>query len=667
MFFLSPLLLWFLAAASVPVIIHLINRRRHKTIQWAAMQFLLKAAKESRGKKKLRHILILTCRALGIAALAVAAARPFVSGLIGWGGGSIDTVVLLLDRSPSMEIKPSDGLPARRELVLKKVREAMAGLGGARLVLIDSATGKPQEVPSPDVLETLSATAATDAAADFPTLLNRAAEFLTESSGRSEVWLASDLQSASWRPEDERWAAARARLASLPQKPAVRVLSITGATAANASIRILESRRAGDELLLDLEVLRSGEARGSESIPLATHINGTTTSESLTVPGQTLRFQKRIALAAGTDTGHGWLSIPADGNPRDNPAYFAFGPSRPRKSLLVSNPGEAADYLELSAAPPGLGNMVVRRVDPSQAAAAIEKDVAAIIWAAPLPAGAAADAVQQFLTSGGQVIFLPPGTVSDTAFNDIKWSPPSDAPTGKFFILKDWNHDDGPLRDGIDGTPVSANRLKAIRRQIPLGDTSPLARWEDSEPFLTRRIFDHGTAWFFGSIPDYTWSNLGDADVLLPAVQRVVEAGNERFDASYLSVVGSDASRLVPGENRVRLDESGVQAAAGGDHDAGVFRLGDRLLALNRPPEEDTPEILTRESLDTVLAGTRYTLLDQAGQAGDPSLSRDVWRAFLIAVLCFFISEALLCLPKKEAINLQLEIQNQKSPKPMPS
>lgn len=93
MLFLNPLLLWGLLAASIPVLIHLINKRRHKTIQWAAMQFLLKATRESRGKKKLRQILILTCRTLAIAALAFAAARPIISGLIGWGGGSIDTVV----------------------------------------------------------------------------------------------------------------------------------------------------------------------------------------------------------------------------------------------------------------------------------------------------------------------------------------------------------------------------------------------------------------------------------------------------------------------------------------------------------------------------------------------------------------------------------------------
>ena len=649
MLFLSPTFLWFLAAASVPVAIHLINRRRHKTLQWAAMQFLLKAARQSRGKKKLRHILILTCRALGVAALALAAARPIVSGLLGWGGGAIDTVVLLLDRSASMELKPGDGLAARRQIVITKVRAAMADLGAARLVLIDSASNKPQDVPSPDILADLATTAATDTTADFPALLTRAAEFLAETPGRSEVWLASDLQASNWQPNDERWAATRASLATLPHPPAIRVLALSGPTAPDASVRLLGSRRSGDDLLVDLEVLRAGDSRGTTTLPLTTHLNGTRTTETLTIPGQALRFQKRIALPAGSETGHGWLSIPADGNERNNAAFFAYGPARPAKTLVVCPPGEAADYLALAAAPPGLANLNTQRVDAAKAATAITTDLAAILWAAPLPTGATAQAVHQFLTSGGQVLFLAPGGPSDATFNNLRWSDPSEPPAGKFFILKDWNHSDGPLRDGIQGTPIAANRLKAIRRQIPVGDAALLARWEDGEPTLTRRIVDRGTAWFLGSIPDYTWSNLGDADVLLPAVQRIIATGTDRFDASYLATVGATAARLLPGESRTRLDDHDAPNPANAEYEAGVFRLGDRLLAVNRPPQEDAPEILTREALDTALAGTHYTLLDQAGQADDPTLSRDVWRAFLVAVLFFFLAEALLCLPKRPA------------------
>lgn len=647
MLFLNPLLLWGLLAAAVPIAIHLINRRRHKTIQWAAMQFLLKATRESRGKKKLRHILILTCRALAIAALAFAAARPIISGLIGWGGGSIDTVVLLLDRSASMEVKPGDGLDSRRQIVISKVRDAMASLGGARLVLIDSASMNPQEIPSPDVLAEISSTAPTDSAADFPTLLNRAAEFLADTQGRSEIWLASDLQSSNWRPGDERWSTARASLAMLPQKPAIRVLSITGSTAPNTAIRLLGARRSGDEMLLDLEILRAAESSGATNLPLTTNLNGSRTTESLTLPGQSLRIQKRVAIPSGSQTGSGWLSIPADGNPRDNSAFFAYGPSRPVKSIVVAPAGEAADYLALAAAPPGFGNQAVERIDPTNAASLNTGDIATILWAAPLPTGAAYDAVNRFLTSGGHVVFLPPGISSQDSFVDMKWSDTTEAPSGKFFILKDWNHSDGPLRDGIDGTPIPAERLKSIRRQIPQGDAASLARWEDGEPFITRRIVDHGTAWFVGSLPDYTWSNLGDADVLLPTVQRIIAAGADRFDASYLATVGTDSAQPLPGESRTRLDDYGTPDPANAAYESGIFRLGSRLIAVNRPAQEDNLEILTREALDDALEGTHYTLLDQAGQSDDPTLSRDVWRAFLIAVLLFLISEAVLCLPKK--------------------
>lgn len=647
MLFLNPLLLWGLLTAAVPIAIHLLNRRRHKTIQWAAMQFLLKATRESRGKKKLRHILILTCRALAIAALVFAAARPIVSGLIGWGGGSIDTVVLLLDRSASMEIKPGDGLDSRRQIIIAKVRDAMKSLGAARLVLIDSASGKPQEIPSPETLTELASTSATDTAADFPTLLTRAAEFLEDSHGRSEIWLASDLQTSNWRPEDERWAAARAGLAALPQKPAIRVLSLTGPTAPNTAIRLLGARRAGDEMLLDLEILRAADSHGSTSLPLTTSLSGTRTTENLTLPGQSLRFQKRITLPAGSTTGSGWLSIPADGNLRDNSAFFAYGPARPIKSIIVAAPGEAADYLALAAAPPGFGNQAVERIDPASVASLNTGDIATILWAAPFPNGPAYDTVNRFLTSGGQVIFFPPGIASDDTFVDLKWSPPTEAPVGKFFILRDWNHSDGPLRDGIDGAPIPAERLKAIRRQIPLGDSTALARWDDGEPLISRRIVDHGTAWFVGSLPDYTWSNLGDADVLLPTVQRIIAAGADRFDASYLATVGTEAAQPLPGETRSRIDDYGTPDPANTAYESGIFRLGERVIAINRPAQEDNVEILSHEQLDQALEGTSYTLLDQAGQANDPSLSRDVWRAFLIAVLFFLISEAFLCLPKK--------------------
>lgn len=647
MTFLSPLLLWFVAAASVPIIIHLLNKRRHKTLQWAAMQFLLKATRESRGKKKLRHILILTCRALGIAALAFAAARPMVSGLLGWGAGTIDTVVLVLDRSASMELRSADGEKSKREIVLRKIRDAMSTIGNPRLVIIDSATGKPQEISSPDVLTEISTTSATDSTANIPTLMTSAAEVLNSSTGRSEIWLASDLQRSNWRPDDDRWAAVRANLQSLPEKPAIRVLSIGGDAATNLSLRLLATRRTIDGLMLDLEIVRSKDNRGSINLPVTTQINGASQNELITLPGQSLRFQKSIAIKQEDESGYGWLTIPADGNPRDNSVFFAYGPARPMKSLVVSPSSEAADYLALAAAPPDFEKRSVTRIDPAEFAAVSTSDLSMILWAAPLPVGENARTLQNFLSNGGQVVLFPVAKSENESFLDTQWETVSLAGAGKFFILRDWDHADGPLRDGADGAPITAERLRAIKRAIPKSNAAVLAKWEDGAPFITRKIVDKGMLWTMGSIPDYTWSNLGDADVLLPAVQRILELGAERFDASFLAEVGSDAANPASGEMRTRVDDGSKE---NNDHVAGIFRLGNRLTAVNRPLAEDEPEVTSKENLDTMLEGTDYRLLDQAGQASDTSLSTHVWRAFLVAVLFFLISEALLCLPKKPGV-----------------
>lgn len=646
MSFLQPILLWGLLAAAVPIIIHLLNRRRHKTVMWAAMQFLLKATRESRGKKKLRHILILACRALGVASLATAAARPLISGMLGWSsGGRPEVVVVLFDRSASMEMNPKNDTVPRRKLALKRVRDALASLDGARVVLIDSASGNPQEVPSPEVLDSLSSVAATDTAADMPSLAVRAAEFLTEVPGRAEVWMVSDLQTSNWQPDSERWTAARASLAALPQPPRLRVLSMGGDPSPNQSIRLLSCRRAGDQLVLDVELTRNDDAAAPINLPLSSTLNGTSTTSNVTLAGSSVRFRKSLPIPPREESGYGWLSTPGDGNLRDNVAFFAYGPARPVKSLLVAPPGEAANYLALAAAPAGFGGQVVEIVDPSQAATLDTAGVAAIFWAAPLPETSAAEKISRFLSEGGQVVFFAPQGDSRAEFLKMKWSPMTRAEDGKFFILHSWSHDDGLLRDGLDGGEIPAGRLKSLKRRIPEGEFATLARWDDNQTFLARRVVDRGTAWFVATLPDYSWSNLGDADVLLPIAQRAVLAGADRFDSGYLAEVGSRDAATKPGETRERIDGYGTPDPSNVAWQAGIHRYGDRLLALNRPPAEDNPEVLQRENLDNILDGTGYTFFEDHGTSAKDNISRDVWRGFLIAMLCFLISEAVLSLP----------------------
>ena len=79
MTFLSPLLLSGLALASVPVIIHLLNRRRFIRIDWAPMEFLKLTIRKNRRRIQIEQWLLLAVRVLAVAALFFAVARPTIS------------------------------------------------------------------------------------------------------------------------------------------------------------------------------------------------------------------------------------------------------------------------------------------------------------------------------------------------------------------------------------------------------------------------------------------------------------------------------------------------------------------------------------------------------------------------------------------------------------
>lgn len=98
---LNPLAWWGLLAVAVPVIIHLINRLRYKRIEWAAMEFLLKAMQRHKRKLLMEQLLLLLLRCLLILLVVLLIVRPLWF-LGGSDGGSLHHHVILLDDSFSM-------------------------------------------------------------------------------------------------------------------------------------------------------------------------------------------------------------------------------------------------------------------------------------------------------------------------------------------------------------------------------------------------------------------------------------------------------------------------------------------------------------------------------------------------------------------------------------
>ncbi len=110
--FLNPALLAGAALFAVPLIIHLLNRHRHKKRPWAAMDFLLRAYQKQRNRLRNENLLLLLLRCLLPIVLALAVARPVLqsAGALVTGGGTLHHVVIV-DGSYSMGAQV-DGAPS---------------------------------------------------------------------------------------------------------------------------------------------------------------------------------------------------------------------------------------------------------------------------------------------------------------------------------------------------------------------------------------------------------------------------------------------------------------------------------------------------------------------------------------------------------------------------
>src|SRR5436190_12720225 len=103
MSFLNPLFLFGLAAAAIPILIHLFTRRRPREVKFPSLEFLTEVHQSEIRRLRLKQWLLLLLRTLAIAAIALAMARPALKGSVGWKSTAATTMVALVDVSGSMQ------------------------------------------------------------------------------------------------------------------------------------------------------------------------------------------------------------------------------------------------------------------------------------------------------------------------------------------------------------------------------------------------------------------------------------------------------------------------------------------------------------------------------------------------------------------------------------
>ncbi len=235
-----------LAAAigvTIPIIIHLLMRRRRTPVPWAAMRFLLEAYKKQKRRMQVEQLLLLASRCLLVALIGAAIAGPLF-GKIAEALSGPRAVVLVIDNSLASGAVGAGGKSALEEAkagALAALAQLSAERGDtAGLVTLGAPADATILPPSADIgavkaiIEKLSTT---DSQADLPGALERIASgFAAEKPAPGvtrQVVLFGELRAGSADAREPLASLANADVSLLSVKPAQEPLdnvSVTGLT-----------------------------------------------------------------------------------------------------------------------------------------------------------------------------------------------------------------------------------------------------------------------------------------------------------------------------------------------------------------------------------------------------------------------------------------------------
>ncbi len=210
----TPLMLGLgaLAVAS-PIIIHLLNKRHFKIVDWAAMDFLFEAEKKNRRRVRIENFILLALRCLAMLLIGLALARPFLpSGIasVMQQEKQYERLILLDDSLSCRVLK--DGQPSM-EIAKDSLKRLVSELAESDTtedwltLMLTSQTGQPVLANEPVTRNTLpslndaiDAIECSEKAADYSksfTELRRYVGAQKENMGRV-VYVFSDMRIRDW-------------------------------------------------------------------------------------------------------------------------------------------------------------------------------------------------------------------------------------------------------------------------------------------------------------------------------------------------------------------------------------------------------------------------------------------------------------------------------------
>lgn len=622
MAFLTPILLFGAAAFSIPLVIHLLNRRRFTDMEWGAVHLLETSIRQNRRRLRLLELLLLLTRVAIPILLALCLAGPILRGLENFMGKETSTMVLL-DDSFSMTATDPRGIPFNRSRdevgallqSLPRGSEAQVVLMGSAAPLVDAPTSLVENLS-----QELRGREAVAGPIDTTASIRLAgSQFREMARAAGEVIVFSDFRSADWGA-----AGAAGRLEAIgalrdestiapeitlfPQQGGAENLSVH---AVHVSALIVGR---GQRISIRANIKNHGRASYPE-VPVAFEVGETTVATS------------RVSLAPGEEAqvrfthifeepGDQRITIRAQGDAleADN-AFHAVIPVWEEVPVLLvdgapsNRPLEGeTDFLELALQPfnaagrIGLADLIRPEVTTPNRVRSDVLERARVVIAANCRNSSGMNDLMNFVRDGGGLIFFPGDQV------DVKWwnreahgsrSLLLPCPVGDLRGAR--SAGGGPLaksarilnqrltHPALDFFNDPANgRLADVEfslwhhLEIPeaKGDSADAAatvllRLDNGDPLAVEHAFGKGRVIQFAVPADADWSNLPTQPVYVPLMQRLV---------TYLSTAGAPRRNIETGESlrAVFTEEEG-----GGEEMLVIDPAGEEHLVAVRREDDD--------------------------------------------------------------------------------
>jgi hypothetical protein len=694
--FLSAPLLFGLTLAAVPLVIHLLNRRRFQLVEWAPMKYLKLTIRNNRRRMRIEQLLLLLLRTLLIVLLVLVVARPVLSrqGVASWlSRRARVSRIIVLDDSLSMAYR-QDGRTA-----LDRGKEAVAellhvtGAQDAVTVLTTAPASDPlvREVRLEDssrLLGRLEALKPTDAACDWTATFKRIDDCVSSATfPQRELVLVTDLRRAGWNHGvsdlADRWAA---------QGVVVKVIDVGSRETADVSLTRFAQE---DPIVLPGQVAKL----------MATIHNGTGTVISgaeavLSVDGKPRpiilpdlpaggNIDLPLSVTLDSPGSHILqLSLPDDALAPDNVRYMSLEVREHLDLCIVdgrrsAKPFESAgDFLHvaLTAGPDPWRVERLGDADP-EASRPADQDVVAMTDVASL-SDAAIAAYEQHVRQGmGLMIFLGEQVDSDL-YNERLFKKGAGLLPAKLTHIVE-----GPVRglvvEGYSDSPlaplgrimpaalarIEARRLMGV--EIPRQGNDAvrvLARWNDPEgdPAVIEKRFGKGRVLLWTMSADREWSDWPVEPTYVLAVRSAAVAVARADRADVNLVAGRALEFNLPpdrpvGNPRVTVpDDPNPQTLVS---DAGRLRYGctGRAGVYTLAWEDDAAKRQSRQvcvsfdksasDLQPISAAELTDLLGnlkpdvvtyRPGLFSSAGSGREVWRMLAMALAALFVGESLM-------------------------